>query len=246
MKETIQYSFKRHEIKFLLTPEQYGVVYPALRDHMTEDTYGKYSIRNIYFDTPDYMLIRHSLDKPVYKEKFRLRSYGLIAREDAMFAEIKKKYKGIVYKRRIILPGCDFDKLLQGEEIAGCDTQIRQEILQFFRLYPGLTPKAYISYDRTALTGIGNEKSLRVTFDRNISFREENLVLWADSSVKPVLPENKEIIVMEIKVDNAVPFWLASLLSEWNIYRGSFSKYGTYYMNFVANNLQERIQTYAK
>lgn len=90
MTQEIQYSFKRYEIKFLLKPEQFQILYGELQKHMQEDVYGVYPICNVYFDTPDYRLIRRSLDKPVYKEKFRLRSYGPISEEDEMFAEIKK------------------------------------------------------------------------------------------------------------------------------------------------------------
>jgi hypothetical protein len=207
---------------------------------MQEDEYGKYPISNIYFDTRDYRLIRRSLDKPVYKEKFRLRSYGRIAETDLMFAEIKKKYKGIVYKRRVDLKGCDFAQLFTGGEMPGCDPQIRREIVRFFCTYPNLEPKAYIGYDRIALAGIGAEESLRVTFDQNISYREDDLFLWSDKPVKLVMAENP--IVMEVKVSHAVPLWLASLLSEYGLYKTSISKYGTYYRNYVAKELQERMK----
>ena len=240
MSEQIQYSFKRHEIKFLLEPDMFRDFYPELQKRMTEDLYGKYSIHNIYYDTPDYLLIRRSLDKPVYKEKFRLRSYGLISADDAMFAEIKKKYKGIVYKRRIVLPGREFEHMIHGDKIPDCDFQIQQEIIQFFHTYQNLEPKAYISYDRIALAGVGEDSTLRVTFDQNISFREKNLFLWSEGDVMSVLPNEK--IVMEIKVDHAVPLWLVSLLSEFKIYKCSFSKYGTYYTNYIAKELQERMK----
>lgn len=114
MTQEIQYSFKRYEIKFLLKPEQFQILYGELQKHMQEDVYGVYPICNVYFDTPDYRLIRRSLDKPVYKEKFRLRSYGPISEEDEMFAEIKKKYMGVVYKRRISLKAGDYEKIFEG------------------------------------------------------------------------------------------------------------------------------------
>jgi hypothetical protein len=240
MPESIQHSFKRYEIKFLLEPNVFDEFYPRIRERMQEDEYGTYPISNIYFDTPDYRLIRYSLEKPIYKEKFRLRSYGKISEDDFMFAEIKKKYKGIVYKRRVDLKGCDFEKLFGETEMPECDHQIRQEIIRFFHTYPNLEPKVYIGYDRIALAGTGQDESLRVTFDRNISYREENLFLWKDGPVHPVLTQEK--IVMEVKVSHAVPMWLASLLSEYGIYKTSISKYGTYYNNYVAKELQERMK----
>jgi hypothetical protein len=151
-----------------------------------------------------------------------------------MFAEIKKKYKGIVYKRRVDLKTCDFEKLFTGEEIPGCDHQIRQEIIQFFGTYPNLKPKVYIGYDRIALAGVGTEESLRVTFDRNISYRETDLFLWSDEPVYPVFPDNP--VVMEVKTDRAVPLWLVSLLSEYKLYKTSISKYGAYFKSRKINS----------
>lgn len=242
MTQEIQYSFKRYEIKFLLKPEQFQILYGELQKHMQEDVYGVYPICNVYFDTPDYRLIRRSLDKPVYKEKFRLRSYGPISEEDEMFAEIKKKYMGVVYKRRISLKGGDYEKIFEGEDLFG-SRQIQAEIIQFFRTYPKLAPKVYLSYDRIALAGLGDDRTLRITFDQNISYRETGLTLWAGGEISPVL-EN-EAVVMEVKVDHALPLWLVSLLSKYRIFKTSFSKYGTYYNNYVAKQLTERMNCYA-
>lgn len=239
MEEFVQHSFKRYEIKFLLDPDTFRDFYPRLLERMEEDVYGVYSIQNIYYDTPDYSLIRHSLDKPVYKEKFRLRSYGLIELDDNIFAEIKKKFKGVVYKRRVDIRGSDLWRLFNEEQELDCSPQIRREIIHFFDTYRTLEPKVFIGYDRIALSGRGEEHYLRVTFDQNISYRETKLSLWSDGDVEPVLPEEK--IVMEIKVPHAVPLWLASLLSEYGLYKTSFSKYGAYYNNFVAKNLPERM-----
>lgn len=240
MAEQIQHSFKRHEIKFLLKPEVFQSLYPRLRERMEEDVYGIYPICNIYYDTPDYQLIRHSLDKPVYKEKFRLRSYGPISVDDMMFAEIKKKYKGIVYKRRVSLKGSECGELFNNREAAFDSWQIHREILQFFDTYPNLMPKVYIGYDRIALAGMGADSTLRVTFDQNISYRETGLSLWEEGELSPVLPE--EVIVMEVKVAHAVPLWLVALLSEYGLYKASFSKYGTYYNQQVAKELMERMK----
>lgn len=240
MAEQIQHSFKRHEIKFLLEPEVFQALYPRMRERMEEDIYGIYPICNIYYDTPNYQLIRRSLDKPVYKEKFRLRSYGQISVDDMMFAEIKKKYKGIVYKRRVSLKGSELPDLFADREAAFDSWQIHREILQFFDTYQNLMPKVYIGYDRIALAGVGEDSTLRVTFDQNISYRETNLSLWEDGDIFPVLP--KEVIVMEVKVAHAVPLWLVSLLSEYGIYKASFSKYGTYFNQYIAKELMERMK----
>ena len=96
--------FKRYELKYLLTERQKKCVMEAMEPCMTPDAYGRTTIRNIYFDTADYRLARRSIEKPVYKEKLRIRSYEKASGASPVFVELKKKYKGVVYKRRISMP----------------------------------------------------------------------------------------------------------------------------------------------
>lgn len=101
--ETMQTVFRRYEKKYRLTPGQYTGIRRALEGWMQPDRFYRSQIRSIYFDTPDRRLVRRSLEKPVYKEKLRLRSYGLPGAEDPVFVELKKKYQGVVYKRREVM-----------------------------------------------------------------------------------------------------------------------------------------------
>lgn len=226
---SIQYSFQRREIKYLLTPSQYAQLLPALKRETEPD--GQYAVRNIYYDTPSYDLIRTSVSKPVYKEKFRLRCYGA-AGEGLIFAEIKKKYRGVVYKRRAATPPSallaflDWDFCLPGQE------QIQREIRMFFQTYRP-TPKVFIGYEREALCG-GDDPALRITFDHELRWRTDELNLLSGNNGRPILDE--EWIVMEVKTPFAVPLWLAALLNERNIYPVSFSKYGVCYLRHIAPN----------
>ena len=95
--------FKRYELKYLLTKEQKEVVLHAIQPYMRLDKYGRTVIRNIYFDTEDYRLIRHSIERPLFKEKLRIRSYGRAAPDSEVFVEIKRKYNKVVYKRRVCM-----------------------------------------------------------------------------------------------------------------------------------------------
>lgn len=235
----IQYSFQRREIKYLLTPPQYALLLPALEQGVMLD--GRYPVRNIYYDTPSYDLIRTSVSKPVYKEKFRLRCYGA-AEEGILFAEIKKKYQGVVYKRRVAAP---IDKIMsfldQGTCLPGQE-QIQREIQVFFQMYQPV-PKVFIGYDREAFSG-RNDPTLRITFDHSLRWRTDELDLLSGDKGWPILDEER--IVMEIKALSAVPLWLAALLSGQNIYPASFSKYGTCYLRHIAPNfLPEEILSYA-
>ncbi|MGN0665060.1 MAG: polyphosphate polymerase domain-containing protein [Huintestinicola sp.] len=226
----IQYTFKRYEKKYLLTPEQYDSFILRLSEYMTIDRYGLHTICNIYYDTDDYRLIRASINKPVYKEKFRVRSYGVPSDDSMIFAEIKKKYKGIVYKRRIAGSYSAVDAFVNNcTYIDGENVQIQNEIRYMLDRIP-LRPKAFIGYDRTALHELSGTE-LRVTFDRNIRWRTHELDLRAGDHGQSVTDD--DIIIMEVKVPKAMPLWMITLLSENHIKPVSFSKYGTCYQKYI-------------
>ncbi|MGN1235328.1 MAG: polyphosphate polymerase domain-containing protein [Christensenellaceae bacterium] len=211
--------FERTELKYLLTQEQYAAILPKMREHLIMDRYGETSIRSLYYDTENLLLIRRSIERPFYKEKLRLRSYGVPASRDPVFLEIKKKYDGIVYKRRIALPYAkaehfDTQGLLRSDQIA-------KEIAYFIQCYPTIAPRYLILYERTAYFG-----EIRVTFDRDIRFRTERLSLVSEGDGIPIRPDH---ILMELKIGEAMPLWLAHLLSEHQIYKTSFSKVGEAY-----------------
>ncbi len=227
--------FKRVEEKWLLPKEEYERLLPELRKHMEEDVYGKYTISNIYYDTKDFRLIRESLEKPVYKEKLRLRLYGDADENGKVFAEIKKKYKGIVYKRRIGMRLKDARRWLNygiapaegngGRAASFTEKQIFREISYMKERY-GLRPAVFIAYDRTALAGT-EDPELRVTFDTNIRCRTTDTDLASGNQGMQLLPP--DTVLMEVKIPGAMPLWMAELFERITPYQQSFSKYGTYY-----------------
>ena len=95
--------FKRYELKYLLDQEQKQRILTAMEPYMVLDRFGRTTIRNLYFDTDNYRLIRHSIEKPAYKEKLRLRSYSRPEGSSPVFVELKKKYQAVVYKRRLAM-----------------------------------------------------------------------------------------------------------------------------------------------
>ena len=230
--ETIQTTFRRIEKKYVINRAQMQELQNRLDAYMYGDEFGLHGVSNIYFDTPDYALIRASVEKPVYKEKFRLRGYSTPGEEDVVFAELKKKYDGVVYKRRVVSDPRGIEGLLAGRMIPGESEQSQREILWFLRAFrPG--PRVFIGYERLAMIGREDER-LRVTFDTDIRFRLDRLRLDAGRDGTLVLPENP--IVMEIKIPDAAPLWLARMLSEMRIYPTSFSKYGACYLRHIAPN----------
>lgn len=229
--------FNRYERKYILTSKQKDEMIEFLKQYLIEDPYSlngsKYAIFNIYFDTPDYAIIRNSIMKPKYKDKLRLRSYTKnLSNEEKVFLEIKKKYDGFINKRRVVLKYGDAIRYIeQGilpELESYLDQQIMQEIDYFIHIHQA-KPGAYIHYDRIAL--MSPDEELRITFDSNITFRTNNITL--ESTEGTSVLQDKDSWLMEIKSENNFPFWLARKLSELQLYSQSFSKYGVGYQNYI-------------
>ncbi|MBE7064118.1 MAG: polyphosphate polymerase domain-containing protein [Ruminococcaceae bacterium] len=222
--------FKRYELKYLLTTEQKERVLAAMVPFMKLDTYGRTTIRNLYFDTDTYLLIRRSIEKPTYKEKLRIRSYSKADADSTVFVELKRKYKHVVYKRRLSLPEAEAMKWLSGEKYTEKHTQISNEIDCFMEHYGTLHPTVFLSYEREAFYA-NDGSDFRVTIDDNILCRGEDLSLQSDAYGTAILPEGK--VLMEIKCSGGIPLWMTEVLSREKIYKTSFSKYGTAYRTLI-------------
>lgn len=224
-------TFRRYEKKYLLTKTQYDEVYPLLCMHMEEDRYGVSTICNIYYDTPNYRLIRESIEKPVYKEKLRLRAYGTPTDDTDVFVEIKKKYDGIVYKRRVSLPYHAARQWLSQIDEEG-KSQIGQEIAYFLQYYENLQPTCVLCYDRIALYG-KEDAQIRVTIDTNIRWRTHDLDLRCGDAGEALF--DAPMYLMEVKLPEYMPDWLIRILNDREIYPTSFSKYGRVYQKLMHN-----------
>lgn len=227
--------FSRYELKYLLTPSQRKQVLSAMKPYMKLDKYGRTTIRNIYYDTPSYRLVRQSLERPAYKEKLRIRSYSQADPFSPVFVELKKKFDGVVYKRRIALPEKEAMAWIDGCIPCLREEQIVREIDYFRDFYSKLEPKVFLSYQREAYYSLDGS-DFRVTFDESILSRQENLSLCDDVWGTPLLP--KDQILMEIKCSGGIPLWMTAVLSEQKIYKASYSKYGTAYQAMIYPHLQ--------
>lgn len=225
------YTFERRELKYRITDAQRAALEAAFGARMVPDEYGESTICNIYYDTADYRLIRASLEKPAYKEKLRLRSYGVTEPGGEVFLELKKKYKGIVYKRRITLPEDAAGEFIAGRAPLGEHGQIGREIEYFTAFYAPLLPAVHLSYERSAWFS-REDRDLRITFDKNIRFRQEDVSLTLPAGGRRILPEGESL--MEIKAAAALPLWLVSELDTLGIYQSTFSKYGEAYKVILA------------
>ncbi len=222
----VQTTFKRYEIKYLMTKQQKQRMLLAMRPYMKLDDYGHTTIRNIYFDTPDYRLIRKSLEKPVYKEKLRIRSYRQTDPGDTVFVELKKKYDSVVYKRRLTVSDRQARVSFERNRPLPVQSQIGDEIAWFRSYYGCLKPSVFLSYEREAFYE-QNGGELRVTFDENILFRTHDFSLGSRIYGTPLLEEG--MCLMEIKTPGGLPLWMCSALTELGLFKTSFSKYGAAY-----------------
>ena len=225
------YTFERRELKYRITDAQRAALEAACGARMVPDEHGESTICNIYYDTADYRLIRASLEKPAYKEKLRLRSYGVTEPGGEVFLELKKKYKGIVYKRRITLPEDAAGEFIAGRAPLGEHGQIGREIEYFTAFYAPLLPAVHLSYERSAWFS-REDRDLRITFDKNIRFRQEDVSLTLPAGGRRILSEGESL--MEIKAAAALPLWLVSELDTLGIYQSTFSKYGEAYKAILA------------
>ena len=222
---------KRVEMKYILSPEQTAYLKKQLVGHMKVDRYGLTSIASLYYDTPDYRLIRASIEKPLFKEKIRLRSYGLASESSPVFLELKRKYDRTVYKRRAQSTLPEVERFFQKEGDICAEGQIAREISYFRDYYGTLTPSCLIIYDRLAY--FEEEGDLRLTIDANPRYRVDDLNLTTSMEGEPLLPEGYTIL--EVKVQAAMPLWLSRILDEGKIYKASFSKYGEAYARQARN-----------
>lgn len=226
----VNFVFKRYEYKYLVRKDQMLKIMPTILEHMCLDQYGLSTLQSLYFDTPDFRLIRRSLEKPIYKEKLRLRSYDLDNGTN-VYLEIKKKYNGIVYKRRISVKENDvFDFLAYKEDFN--QNQIAKEITYFRNYYKNLAPQVLVIYDREAY--YDPKSNLRMTIDYRIRYRFDDLRL--DKSLDGKLLMDEDIALFEVKSADSFPLWLVNLFSKNGIKKVSISKYGAIFEKTLKEN----------
>lgn len=233
----IQTVFKRYELKYMLTLAQKEKLLAAMSPFMALDKYGRTTIRNLYYDTEQYLLVRRSIDKPVYKEKLRIRSYSLAQPDSPVFVELKKKFDGVVYKRRISLSERQAMAWTARDIPCPKQRQISREIDYFLDYYETLAPAVFLSYEREAYYSLDGS-DFRVTFDDTILCRRTDMSLCSPVYGTSLLPEG--MVLMEIKCSGGIPLWMTQVLTRERIYKTSFSKYGTAYQRLIYPQLHTK------
>lgn len=226
-----KYIFERHEKKYVLDVKQYEMLLPYIQANCVPDEYFESNVLSIYYDTPNCQIIRQSIDKPAYKEKLRLRAYGVPKADTTVYCEIKKKVTGVVYKRRIAMKYHDAVDYLENNLPPPKESQITREIDYMKTFYGNLRPSMFISYHRFSYVDKENPE-IRVTFDDEVMGRETDLQLDKGIYGKQLIPDG--IRLMEVKCIGHMPLWLANALDKCQIFPGSFSKYGNAYKELLA------------
>jgi hypothetical protein len=229
-----QFIFRRVEKKYRITPIQRARLLELVGERLTPDKHGKSTVCSLYLDTPDFLLIRNSIDAKAYKEKLRIRSYGTPSNDSKVFFEIKKKYKGIVYKRRASMTLAEARKYVNGGA-PPFESQIIAEIDYAMRYYRHPAPAMLVACEREAFYSAENA-DLRLTFDSDVRYRTCDLSLASGADGTPIADGE---IILEIKTGGAMPLWLAHALDACSIYPSSFSKYGTAYLRELKIRAEE-------
>ena len=237
-----QYTFARTERKYLLAASVYEAFKKDVEQYIDPDgKYPVYTLCNVYYDNETWELARRSVEKPIFKEKLRVRSYGTANPDTKVYIEAKSKYKGTVYKRRIGMPHSEVSPFLENKELPANASQIAKELHYFAHLFH-LKPKVFLAYDRIAYVG-RDDKSFRLTFDYNIRYRLDRLSLAEGDDGTPLITDGT--VIMEVKAQSALPRFFLDLLAKYSIIPGSFSKYGKVYERSYNYNYTED-NTYAR
>jgi hypothetical protein len=240
-----QTSFCRIENKYLVPESLVPFLIAALESHMDYDPYaihdGHYQVNTIYFDNKNNDVVDRSVAHPTYKEKLRLRSYG--GKNPIYFIEFKNKYLCDVFKVRIILSEKEYENYVFHQIVPSKNGNFQHDrfidtLADFIHRHGEIVPKSVIQYDRAAFVNKPFENYLRVTIDSSLTFRRENFHL-NELGGAPLLGEGFNIL--EIKIERALPLWLAQSLNQLGIYRDRFSKYGASYLDAQNEPLEIRL-----
>ncbi len=223
-------AIQRRELKYLLPWEQYQEVVNYLTAYLTPDEHhdGSYTVTSLYFDTADYKAYRDKIDGQRYRRKLRMRIYGkeTTSADAPCFVEIKQRLNKTISKRRLLLPYETATALETYENLLGDanpgDRAVLEEVIYLRDVFQ-LQPACVVSYQRLAFNGGPYEPDLRVTFDTKLKGRIHELSLSSPAENHYFAPP--DWCIMEVKVNERVPYWLTKMIATYGISLRRISKY---------------------
>jgi SPX domain protein involved in polyphosphate accumulation len=225
--------FNRFELKYMVTLKQAELFKIALRAYLLPDEHGsgngRYTLNSLYYDSPDFRCYWEKVDGIKFRRKLRIRRYETdqpLTANIPVFVEIKQRLDRVTQKRRIILPYGDAIRLCNDrhypETFDPCDKTVLDEIYAYLWQY-NLGPVSIVRYERQALIGTDYDIGLRVTFDTALQYQTRSLILHEQPATLPMLPTDR--VVMEIKVNERIPYWLTEMIATHNLNMIRVSKY---------------------
>jgi len=224
--------FNRFELKYLLTSEQAAHFENKIQGYLHPDTYGrggKYRLSSLYYDSSKYHFYWEKIEGIKFRRKLRIRHYESsepLTDQTKVFVEIKQRLDRVTQKRRLRLAYQDALELCSGKSIPEIllpeERSIAEEIHEMVLRY-NLEPTSVVSYFRKAYLGTDYDEGLRVTFDTDLHYRTHDLDLRSKAKGESLLALHH--VIMEIKVNERVPYWLTEFVGESNLKLIRVSKY---------------------
>lgn len=226
--------FNRFELKYIIPVTVRDALRRDLELNMQPDAHGdadgSYRVTSLYYDTADLACFRAKVEGIKYRRKLRVRIYSEHADEasDTAMVEIKQRINRTVQKRRVAVTLERAYALCTGSNVAPWadrdDASVASEI-EFLVRNLRLEPTCVISYLRQAFVGSRYESGLRITFDQRLSCRGPEALLGSGLPSHAFM--DPSWLVMEVKVNDAVPLWVARMLARNQCSLRRISKYCT-------------------
>jgi len=234
--------FNRFELKYIVSIQAAERFKQDLSDFLAPDEHGDslgaYGVSSLYYDGPDYRFYWEKIDGIKFRRKLRIRHYengAPLAEDTSVFVEIKQRLNRVTQKRCLQLPYGDALRLCSQRQVPELDAfnhdpsdaAVIDEVLAMSWQYD-LRPASIVSYNRQALIGGQYDVGLRVTFDKDLTYRAAGegssaLQLNGENASLTLFPA--DMVIIEIKVNERIPYWLTELVAMHNLNLMRVSKY---------------------
>jgi hypothetical protein len=224
-------TFNRYELKYIAGRKLVTAFRDGLDSRLDRDPHGVrgfYPVWSRYYDTRDLRLYWEKIDGIRFRRKLRIRHYGapdLVTDATQVWVEIKQRVNRVTQKRRVRLAYAEALGLCDGMEPAVYEPRDRaviEEVLVFVQQH-ALRPTTVVGYVREAYVGREEDGGLRITVDSRVRGRDRDLDLYSGGENRHII--RPELSVVEIKVNERVPYWLTERIAGHNLQLVRMSKY---------------------
>ena len=232
--------FNRFELKYLVPLKAAQAFKHDLRANLVPDDHGDelgaYGLSSLYYDSPDFRFYWEKVDGIKFRRKLRIRCYETaepLTADTPVFVEIKQRHNRVTQKRRVALPYaqalalCTERQLPEPGDFSSGELAVLDEIASLTWQY-NLRPASLLRYTRQALIGTEYDTGLRVTFDTALTYHPQPLdpfSLQLEDIQDGLALFPPDWCVLEIKVNERIPYWLTELVAAHNLNMVRVSKY---------------------